>query len=338
MTGRLELTQDNTANLIFIADVCDPSSSNFTRINNDMFDTFDFLKLVLDTLTDHIAVIDDQGTIVYVNKSWLDFGHSNGVDRNTKWVGSNYFDACGSQENTDGMKARTGIESVISGAKKAFYYEYPCHTSTGKRWFLMRVNGIEHGSSRIAIIDHSNITERKIAEQQAVHLSRTDSLTGLSNRRHFDEFLANEWKRCIRSQMPITLAMIDIDFFKHLNDSLGHHAGDESLEIISGIMKQFAKRPSDVCARYGGDEFVVVYGNSAMDESLVVILKLMDSIRKKEIPNPESPISSSVTVSIGLATAYPGLDSTEEDIIKAADRLLYKAKDAGRDHIEFATI
>ncbi|MCG7984261.1 MAG: diguanylate cyclase [Candidatus Thiodiazotropha lotti] len=303
-----------------------------------MFNTFDFLKLVLDTITDHIAVIDDQGTIVYVNKSWIDFGLSNGISLDAEWIGVNYFDACTPLEKSKEMSVRSGIEDVITEKSRSFYHEYPCHSSTEKRWFQMRVHALEFNNSRIVIIDHSNITERKIAEDQALYLSRIDSLTGLSNRRHFDDFLSDEWKRCIRSQMPITLAMIDIDFFKHLNDSLGHHAGDESLETISEILKEFAKRPSDVCARYGGDEFVIVYGNSAMDESLVLMLKLMDTIRKKEIPNPDSPISSTITVSIGLATAYPGIDSTEEEIIKAADTLLYKAKDGGRDHIEFATI
>ncbi|MCG7903976.1 sensor domain-containing diguanylate cyclase [Candidatus Thiodiazotropha endoloripes] len=303
-----------------------------------MFDTFDFLNLVLDTITDHIAVIDDQGTIIYVNKSWIDFGLSNGIPENTEWVGVNYFDACAPRDGAEELSVKSDIEDVINGKTRSFYHEYPCHSPTEKRWFQMRVNALEFDKSRIVIIDHSNITERKIAEEQALYLSRIDSLTGLSNRRHFDDFLTDEWKRCIRSQMPITMAMIDIDFFKHLNDSSGHHAGDECLETISDIMKEFAKRPSDVCARYGGDEFVIVYGNSAMDESLVLMLKLMDTIRKKEIPNPDSPISSNITVSIGLATAYPDIDSTEEDIIKAADTLLYKAKDGGRDHIEFATI
>ncbi|MEW8240155.1 MAG: diguanylate cyclase [Candidatus Thiodiazotropha taylori] len=303
-----------------------------------MFDTFDFLKVVLDTITDHISVIDDQGTIIYVNKSWIEFGSSNGIPQDTEWVGINYFDACAPREDPETMAVKSNIEAVINGKSSSYYHEYPCHSPLEDRWFLMRVTSLEFNGSRIVVIAHSNITERKDAEQQALHLSITDSLTGLSNRRHFDKFLTDEWKRCIRSQMPITLAMIDVDFFKHLNDSHGHHAGDECLGIISDILKEFAKRPSDVCARYGGDEFVIVYGNSAMDESLVLMLKLMDTIRKQEIPNPDSPISSTITVSIGLATAYPGIDSTEEEIIQAADKLLYKAKDGGRDHIEFATL
>jgi diguanylate cyclase (GGDEF)-like protein/PAS domain S-box-containing protein len=308
------------------------------ELNIDMFDTFDFLNLVLDTITDHIAIIDDQGIIIYVNKSWVEFGLSNGMNQKKQWLGLNYFDACGSQDNREGADARRGIESVLNGRNTSFYHEYPCHSSTDKRWFLMRVNAIIYNKSRIVIIAHSNISERKTAEEQALHLSRTDSLTGLSNRRHFDDFFANEWKRCIRLQAPITLALIDIDYFKHLNDSQGHHAGDKCLEVISDILKEFTKRPSDICARYGGDEFVVVYGNSVMDESLVLILKIMDTIRKREILNPNSPINRIVTVSIGLVTTYPDIDSSTEALVKTADRLLFKAKDGGRDNIEFETI
>jgi diguanylate cyclase (GGDEF)-like protein len=199
----------------------------------------------------------------------------------------------------------------------------------------MRVNSIVYNNSRILIIAHNNISERKAAEEQALQLSRTDSLTGLSNRRHFDDFYVNEWKRCIRLQAPITLALIDIDHFKHLNDSQGHNAGDKCLKEI---LKDFSMRPSDISARYGGDEFVVVYGNSTMEESLVLMLKLLDTFRKREIPNPNSPISNIVTISIGLVTTYPGIDSPHEELIKAADNLLFKAKDGGRDNIEFATI
>ncbi|MCG8080337.1 MAG: PAS domain S-box protein, partial [Candidatus Thiodiazotropha taylori] len=158
-----------------------------------MFDTFDFLKVVLDTITDHISVIDDQGTIIYVNKSWIEFGSSNGIPPSTEWVGVNYFDACAPREDPETMAVKSNIEAVINGKSSSYYHEYPCHSPLEDRWFLMRVNSLEFNGSRIVVIAHSNITERKDAEQQALHLSITDSLTGLSNRRHFDKFLTDEW-------------------------------------------------------------------------------------------------------------------------------------------------
>ena len=303
--------------------------------------SYDFLKSVIDTMTDHIAVIDYHGAILYVNRSWIDFGQRNGQAVSTNWIGANYLEACDRaicEGDSHSARVADGIRQVINNQRGDFYYEYPCDGKNDPRWFLMRATPFELDGKRFIVITHSNITERKQAEERIAHLSRIDSLTNLANRRYFDEFFANEWSRCTRVQMPITLAMIDIDYFKHLNDALGHHAGDDCLRAISSILKLYAKRPSDICARYGGDEFMVLYGNAALDESLVLILKLMDAIRKLEIPNPEAPNGPSVTVSIGLATAYPKIDTNEEDLIREADKLLYAAKEGGRDYVEFANL
>ena len=303
--------------------------------------TYEFLSSVVNNITDHIAVIDDHGLILFVNQSWVAFGIENGHTEAKRWIGENYIDTCDqSASNGDafGREAAAGIRSVINKDCPQFYYEYPYSSPEIEHWFLMRVVPLELDGGRFYVISHSNITERKQAEERIRHLSRVDTLTGLANRRYFDEFFAKEWSRCTRAQMPITLAMLDIDYFKHLNDSFGHHSGDDCLKSISNVLSTYAKRPSDICARYGGDEFMIVYGNTTLDEALVQILKLMDAIRKLEIPNPDAPTGPSVTVTIGLSTAYPEMDTNEEDLIRAADRLLYVAKDAGRDSVEFENL
>ncbi|PVV21316.1 MAG: diguanylate cyclase [gamma proteobacterium symbiont of Ctena orbiculata] len=301
----------------------------------------DFLTSILDTLTDHIAVIDLEGKILYVNQSWVFFGIENSFSASKNWIGTNYLEACSlaaDRGDSLGGEAEEGILSVIDKTRDRFYYEYPCHSPQEQRWFQMRVTPFDLNSERYLVISHSIITERKLAEEQIVRLSRLDSLTGLANRRYFDEWFANEWNRCTREQAPISLAIIDIDHFKCLNDSHGHSAGDECLKAVSDVLRSFTKRPNDICARYGGDEFMLVYSNSNLDDSLVLILKLMDSIRKLEIPNPDAPSGPNVTVSVGLSNIYPEMESNRDDLIRSADHLLYTVKDTGRDSVEFETL
>ena len=297
-----------------------------------------FHNSILDTITDHIAVLDKSGVIVYVNKSWIEFGLNNGLSIQKEWLGVNYIENCKINIDDGNTPLADIIQGVLDNKRSDYYFEYPCHSDTEQRWFLMRVTRFFSENELFIIIAHSNITERKLAEEQVIRLSQNDSLTGLANRRYFDDFFDSEWKRCTRSEMPISLAMIDIDYFKLLNDFSGHRAGDKCLKEISVILKNYTKRPTDICSRYGGDEFMIVYGNTAQDESLVLMLKLMDEIRKLEIPNPNSPINNTISVSIGLVTTYPDVDSNIEELIQASDRLLYKAKEGGRNYIEFLSI
>jgi len=301
----------------------------------------DFLACIVDTLPDHIAVIDHQGKIIYVNQSWIRFGRDNGYTTTIDWLGTNYIEACNlsaARGDSFAREASEGIGSVLNKERAWFDFEYDCDSPNERRWFLMRAIPFEVDGAWFVVISHSNITERKLAEESIMQLSRVDSLTGLANRRYFDEWFTKEWHRCIREQTPITLAIIDIDHFKLLNDSRGHRAGDDCLQAISNLLLSFTKRPNDISARYGGDEFLMVYGNASLDESLVQILKLMDIIRKLEIANPIAPKGPTVTVSVGLATSYPEMESNPQDLIRAADRLLYAAKEAGRDHVEFASL
>lgn len=295
-----------------------------------------FQKLILDSITEHIVVINKEGDIVFVNKSWITFGQSNSCLIGHNWKGVNYLKEC---DNSAGMgddygaQAGNGIRKVINKEKKLFLFEYPCHSPDKKRWFVMRVTPFCFEDSEYFVISHQNITERKLAEEEVENLAHIDGLTGIPNRRYFDETLHGEWKRCTRLNFPISLAIIDIDHFKLLNDTYGHQKGDECLKKVGGVLKNYGKRPGDICARYGGEEFVVVLGNTSLDQSSVIIAKLLDDIRLLNIPNKNSPTSSTLTASMGLAVMYPQKSSFESDLIEKADRLLYSAKHNGRNQI-----
>lgn len=298
---------------------------------------YDFLSLVLDSITDHIAVIDNIGNIKFVNKSWAVFGQKNGCLLGNKWEGVNYIDECDKAAKVGddfGTQAANGIRKVMAKKSECFYFEYPCHSPNEHRWFMMRVTPFHLETDDYFVISHQNITERKLAEEAVKNLARIDGLTQIANRRYFDEFLNREWRRCSRLNQPITLAIIDLDHFKLINDTYGHQFGDQCLIKIGELLKKFVNRPSDLCARFGGEEFVFILGNTPLKEAKELLASLLEEIIKLNIPNIHSPITECLTASIGLAEAHPHFGSNESELINKADNMLYKAKNKGRNRFE----
>jgi diguanylate cyclase (GGDEF)-like protein len=294
----------------------------------------EFLASILDAIKDHIVVIDHDGSVLYVNRSWDTFCNNN--DGSTNWTNSNYLAVCEkAARNGDsfGQSAFDGISDVIKGSRREFYLEYPCDSPSEKRWFMMSATSFCNNQTTYFVISHRDITKRKLAEDEVRTLSKTDPLTTLYNRRHFDEFLDLEWQRCSRLQTPISLAIIDIDHFKSLNDTYGHMMGDQCLQRIAQLLQKRTQRPSDLCARYGGEEFVILYGNTDTEHAQQLLNQLLTAIRQLAIPNKNATTAPYITVSVGLATLYPERHTNKERLIKTADDMLYMAKDKGRDQI-----
>lgn len=302
-----------------------------------MKDVKGFLSSILDSITDHITVIDNTGAIQYVNKSWTAFATRNGCLITENWKNINYIEACDNASDIDGdfgPKVAQGIRSVIDKSHDSFYFEYPCHSPQQNRWFMMRVTPLSFEQDNYFVISHHNITERKLAEEKVRNLARIDGLTNIANRRYFDEFLNAEWRRCLRLELPISLAIIDLDHFKLLNDTYGHQHGDQCLIQIAQLLKQFVNRSSDICARYGGEEFAIVLGNTSLTDAQTLLGSLLEEIANLDITNLNSPIQSYLTASIGLATIQPNFEEQEKLLIYQADKMLYKAKANGRDRLE----
>jgi diguanylate cyclase (GGDEF)-like protein/PAS domain S-box-containing protein len=302
----------------------------------NMDNSREFLRLVLDSITEQIAVIDSAGDIQFVNKSWMFFGSRNAGVIGDKWVGVNYLEECDKASSTGddyGTNAGKGIRGVIDKRQSIFYFEYPCHSPGEKRWFMMRVTSFDLAGKEYFVISHQNITERKLAEEAVENMAKIDGLTGIYNRRTFDEFLDNEWRRCLRFKKPICLAIIDLDHFKLLNDTYGHQMGDECLVKIGELLKLFSNRPSDLCSRYGGEEFAIIWGDSTLEQAKQLSDRLLKEIIDLNIPNTNSPTEKYVTASIGLAEMVPDRESKTNDLIAKADGMLYKAKELGRNQV-----
>jgi two-component system chemotaxis family response regulator WspR len=158
-------------------------------------------------------------------------------------------------------------------------------------------------------------------------------MTGLSNRRHFDEFLKSEWQRAINENLEISLLMIDVDFFKIFNDNFGHLAGDEALKKVACAMRKTITNEDYLPARYGGEEFAVILPGASLDEANSIAEKLRRNIERLKIPHCSPNNSSVVTVSIGLAILTPMDLKSSELLIKIADKALYLAKKRGRNQV-----
>lgn len=164
-------------------------------------------------------------------------------------------------------------------------------------------------------------------------LTNVDGLTGLSNRRYFNEFVELQWRRAIRDQTPFSILMIDVDDFKRYNDGYGHLAGDEVLRRVGSAIQRCCERPTDLAARFGGEEFVVCLATADAQEAQAFGEKMLEAVRRLEIPHSGSSVAGSVTVSIGGAAMLPRREDTSLPLVEAADVALYAAKRAGKNRV-----
>jgi diguanylate cyclase (GGDEF)-like protein len=182
------------------------------------------------------------------------------------------------------------------------------------------------------ITEHSDEIDTQWLERytEVEALARKDPLTGIANRRMFDAMLTQEWARCQRAAVPLALAMCDLDLFKAYNDHYGHAAGDEVLRTFGRVLRRLCRRPGDLPARFGGEEFVLVLPETTVDGALAVAEELRLSLWNANIPHEKSP-HGRVSVSIGVAVMTPGHGHIPADLLERADKKLYEAKARSRN-------
>lgn len=174
-----------------------------------------------------------------------------------------------------------------------------------------------------------DVTERVALARELERLARTDPLTGIGNRRRFDEHLSAEVARAPRSSEPLSLLLCDVDFFKAYNDHYGHQQGDACLAQVAKALEGVIRRPADLAARYGGEEFALVLPGTSAEGAKSRAERVREAVRELAIPHAASPGRDRVTISVGVATVTGSW--TAAQVVALADRALYEAKAAGRD-------
>ncbi|BAZ50684.1 response regulator receiver modulated diguanylate cyclase [Nostoc sp. NIES-4103] len=184
------------------------------------------------------------------------------------------------------------------------------------------------------LIQQSQLQQKQeIVNQELKRLATIDGLTQIANRRKFEEYFSQEWRRMAREQKPLSLILCDVDYFKAYNDTYGHRAGDRCLQKVAKAIQSAARRSVDLVARYGGEEFAVVLPNTNTKGATQVAQAMCFAVRMLAIPHSNSQASSYVTLSAGVGTTIPVPGSDFEEMIVAVDRALYKAKLTGRDRV-----
>jgi diguanylate cyclase (GGDEF)-like protein len=176
---------------------------------------------------------------------------------------------------------------------------------------------------RRTFLEHGLVTE----------MAARDGLTGLKNRRAFDEHLIGTWKQALRDRRPLAVMLIDVDDFKPFNDRYGHQAGDDTLQQIAAVIDGFAKRPLDIAARYGGEELAVILFDVTREHAEKIAEQLREAVQACGIEHRDSTGAGVVTVSIGVAIVRPQLERSPDGIVQLADEALYKAKKEGRNRV-----
>src|SRR5579872_1002000 len=208
--------------------------------------------------------------------------------------------------------------------------------SVGFGVFRLRLLGAQRREHELQTLVEEKTADLRRVNEDLLRLSSVDSLTGLANRRVFDEVLEKEFVRMTRTSSEVSLLILDIDHFKALNDSEGHQRGDQYLAAVGSELTRRAKRKIDLAARYGGEEFAVILSETNAAGAKLVAESVRLAIASLELPHPASPVAPFLTVSVGVATATLEWHSSPGELVAAADQALYDAKKSGRNRVNVA--
>ncbi len=228
-------------------------------------------------------------------------------------------------------------EEEKQGSDKTPWGLIVAHQCTHNRqWPILDTDLLKRLATQTAIaIQKAELFHRlEKRNQELEKVAYIDSLTGVCNRRHFEEKFDEEWKRLTRDNSSMSVIMLDVDYFKRYNDTYGHQQGDKCLQQVAQAISAVVKRPADFVARYGGEEFVVVLPNTPIEGALKVAENIRREIEALKIPHTNSAVSNWVTSSLGVASSHWFNQSNPERLLQAADMALYNAKKAGRNQVE----
>ncbi len=308
----------------------------------------------------HIFSYVPLGILTVSNKGMIEVPYSNYLEYLLGEVdlgGKPFFDAAikPAWETMD-EKAKEGAKYLLEcfGQTKEWFHSieadipteiyYPPNTisNVDSRWLGFTYHPViyNHKIDQLLVVVQ-NRTDKVMAhleKSKLTRLSYIDSLTGIPNRRNFDQTFEKEWRRCARKRESIAVIMIDVDYFKLYNDNYGHQRGDQCLKEVAEAVNAAVRRPSDFVGRYGGEEFVVMLPGSNQDGAMRVAENIRKSVESRKIVHDYSKVSKYVTISLGIAIieATQGQESEKNKLVAQADKGLYIAKNSGKNTVAFA--
>ncbi|NJM28344.1 MAG: diguanylate cyclase, partial [Pseudanabaena sp. RU_4_16] len=229
---------------------------------------------------------------------------------------------------------------ALSGSLTGVGLTAGCYLALLAGWWIPVVpSGMALLVALVAIVAYKN-QSLSHANKQLQQLAMVDGLTQLANRRRFDEFLWQQWQHMSRQsdKLPLSLILCDIDFFKAYNDTYGHQSGDTCIKAVTRAIKNVLQRSTDLACRYGGEEFAIVLPNTDSEGAIKIAERIRAELQALAIPHESSSINKYVTVSMGVSTTIPQPQISPSALIAATDRLLYKAKQLGRDCFAIDTL
>ncbi len=319
-----------------------------------MTGTDDYLPGTRSSLVDSVmravnigAVVLDSAQRVVLWNHWME-KHSGCAAEDV--LGQNLFDVFTELNNTRiqlavGQALRENFPSLLSQTlNKSPFTLY--NTAADKAQDLRMQQAVavmplkvdqlpRHCLIQITDVSMAVAREKLLRDQALVLRSQTfsDGLTGIANRRHFDVDIEKEVRRAKRALATLSLALIDIDYFKAYNDHYGHQQGDECLIQVATALSEMMRRPGDLVARYGGEEFAIILPDTDAEHALIIAEMIRSSIEERLLEHASSSVATHVTISIGVTTRTPDHHLEVADLIGNADRALYQAKRAGRNRV-----
>jgi len=293
-------------------------------------EALEFSDAIIATVREPLLVLDKELRIITANRSFYRTFRVNPEETEKRLI----YDLGKRQWDIPGL--RELLENILP--KNSSFEDFEVDhdfESIGRKTMLLNARKIYRETNHVEmiLIAFEDITERKKAQEQLKLIAFMDGLTGVANRRHFDNTLDLEWRRAMRSAKPISLIIVDVDYFKNFNDTYGHLAGDSCLQQIAHTIRDSLRRAGNFAARYGGEEFAVILPDTDAEGAYLFAESLREKVENLNIEHTDSRVGKNVTVSLGVSTIVPKKDSPHDELIYLADKALYKAKQGGRNRV-----
>jgi len=301
----------------------------FIKKGNITYREMEYYRIMTENLSDIISTFNYQWKYLYISpssKRVLGYDSKEIVGRSIK-----YFIHAEDIDLVNSFKERLSNASGMATIRYRFMKKDGSYI-----WVESTLRSMKRGNGNIVewIAASRDITEQKEIEGKLKDMSYIDGLTEIHNRRYFDEIIVREWDKAIINSEPISLLILDIDYFKNYNDTYGHLKGDECLKFVASSINNLILRGSDFVARYGGEEFVIISNNTNESGALVIAERVRRNVEALKIENINSEVKTTLTISIGVATILPNTTINFKKLIANADEALYKAKKNGRNRCE----